>query len=115
MGLNVMVSPRQDRIDGTPVPRLCLLPSSPSPPLRTNQQVSEPLEQRFSTFLMLRPFNSAPRVVVTPTTPTIKLFYFYPITVILLLLWTIMTVFFDDLRQPLWKGCLKPQGSQLTG
>ena len=41
-------------------------------------------DQWFSIVLMLRPFNTVPHVVVTP--PTIKLFHYYFITVILLLL-----------------------------
>jgi len=38
----------------------------------------------FSTFLKLRAFHTVPRVVVTPS--TVKLFCYYFITVILLLL-----------------------------
>ena len=60
------------------------------------------LQQWFSTFLMLRPFNT---VHVVVTSPPPKLFYCYFITVILLLLWIIMqiSVFSDGLRWPLWK------------
>jgi len=43
----------------------------------------ETVEQWFSTFLMLQPFNTTPHIVVTPI---IKLFHWYYITVILLLL-----------------------------
>ena len=45
------------------------------------------LEQRFSTFPMLRPFNTVPLVEVTPI---IKLFSCCFITIILLLLWITM-------------------------
>ena len=41
------------------------------------------LEQQFSTFLLLQPFNTAPGVAVTPT---IKLFCCYFMTVILLVM-----------------------------
>ena len=34
---------------------------------------SDPLEQWFSTFLMLRPFNTVPHVVVTPNHEVISL------------------------------------------
>jgi hypothetical protein len=62
---------------------LCVLATDPGP-LQEEQML---LPQRFSTFLMLWPFNIFPHVVVTPN--YIKWFYPYFITVTLLLLWII--------------------------
>ena len=48
--------------------------------------VADTLEQWFSPFLALRPFNTVPHAVVTPPTHTMKLFHCYFIILILLLL-----------------------------
>jgi hypothetical protein len=58
--------------------------------------VMDDVVQWFSTFLVLRPFNTVPHAVVTPA---IKLFRCYFITVILLPLW--VTMWISDM-QGIW-------------